>query len=374
MKMFLLSKGNLQPTQRPKGKIVFREQSKLKPASLLHFNGAHIILGTSPKLVSQVATLQVLSAETFQAQACVEHAGAPHCLSPDASKVLCSGKLYEGYAGEVRVVDTASWKCKHILPLQKPFVWRDNKSFIACTPKKNAHFGDEFFSRTHKIKYFTDSALLNTFPLIETVAENEPALIGFNFETNLAEIVCDKPFADDGWTEAKHLELSRDGKKLYFATTTTVGALELSTGKIIWKKQLGVYDEAQLFSIYAFSLSPDGKHLAVGGMANNGKEFSLLNAKDGSVVYEENLSELLSQHGIAKSSSISCFAWHPQGWLAIGFGNGCIAHLDAQFSLRTYQAGKSSVNAITFFHDGKTLFAASSDRTIRSFPLLEDEV
>src|SRR5262249_12865136 len=152
------------------------------------------------------------------------------------------------------------------------------------------------------------------------------------------------------YPEFKHLALSPDGATLYAATESSVAAVSLGDWSLRWRVRLGDNDGPRFFSADAMALSPDGRLLAVGGLAgyaNRQHTVAVLDAATGEASPAgKGLGRVLG------STSIRSLAWHASGWLAAGTASGRVAHLDLSGAIRTYRGSGQGIESLLFIDEG----------------------
>ncbi|PKK14996.1 MAG: hypothetical protein BUE48_007570 [Thermomonospora sp. CIF 1] len=109
----------------------------------------------------------------------------------------------------------------------------------------------------------------------------------------------------------------------------------------------------------AFASAPGPRGRLVVRIADNALpedvNLTVLDTATGRVVLALDTREL----GSDKAPNALCF--HPSGWLAVGFGDGRVAHVTMTGSSTVYRAVSRAISALAFTSDGARLLVGGSD-------------
>lgn len=356
---------------RPPGKIVGKDEPRNYYQSLTGLGDGRVLAGYAGRTVGAPRGLQIRSGDGLSVDAELEGAAPPYALHPDG-RLLAAGPYVDGYQASVRLASLAPLGLRDTLPLRAPFGWLPGSGeWVGQTP----HFD------SYRQKHHVDSDLIVAHPYLEAlVASRECRLVAVNPEARAARFLTPAGVGDEagGWREYKHLVVAPDGESVYFATTTSVGAISIRDGALRWQRTLGKNDQANVYAVYALALSADGKRLAAGGIsdvAQDGRNFVVLDARGGETVLEMPLARTLAGCGLKAvgNTSIRSLAWHPLGWIAVGTSSGIAAHVTPDGSFRAYKGAGKSIEALAFVDFERALLLAGSEKHFRAWPLFDDE-
>jgi hypothetical protein len=285
-------------------------------------------------------------------------------VAPERPFMLASGRLQEGDEAACHLFDATLPILLDSYPLRTPYRWLE-------APREDGA-GGRFLARTPALDHETkqtiaDPELVAAHPEIAPFLDRAGVLLEIDRDAKSARPLLHEELPQEG--RAEHLCVSPDRATLYLATRTDVVAVDLRSGKALWKRQIGTYGASQFVSIYALALSPDGALLATGGIAagqQSGRALTLLDARSGEILVSM---EARSIGG----SSITALAWHPRGWLAAGGSSGAIGHVTRHRRLRVYKGSPKGIRALLFVDDGAALLAGGAENGLRLYTMLDDE-
>jgi hypothetical protein len=341
---------------RPRCRIVGKDQPRQPYRDLLLLPHGRVLFGYSGRYINSPFGLQVRAASNLAVASELPGAAGPFSLRDEV--LLASGPLAGGYESSIHTVDFATLSILDTFPLRRPYLWLAGR-FIGQTPAFPA-----FEPRPH-----VDPVLLDRHPPLRRWAEDcttRLLLVGLDGEV---ERTLDAAAVGPEYPEFKELALSPDGATLYAATERSIAAVSLADWSIRWRVTLGENTGPRFFSVYAMALNPNGRQVAVGGLADYGNHpLVLLDAATGQVV-----SAGKGLGGVMGNTSIRSLAWHPAGWLAAGTSSGRLAHLDLAGAVRTYKGSGQGIESLLFIDEGRSLLACGAEKHFRVWPLLEDE-
>jgi len=145
----------------------------------------------------------------------------------------------------------------------------------------------------------------------------------------------------------------------------------VATGELVWS-QPALTEKKRLFRepcraaatspcgrLAAFASAPGPRGRLVVRIADNALpedvNLTVLDTATGRVVLALDTREL----GSDKAPNALCF--HPSGWLAVGFGDGRVAHVTMTGSSTVYRAVSRAISALAFTSDGARLLVGGSD-------------
>jgi hypothetical protein len=347
---------------RPKCRIVGKDQARQPYRDLLLLPDAHVLVGYRGRFITSPFGLQIRGGNDLAVANELPEAAGPFSLRGDGL-LLASGPLAGGYESSVRTVDLATLAVRDTFPVRRPYLWLAGRPerLVGQTPAF-PHFHD----RPH-----VDPALLDRLPPLRRWAEDRTSRLLLVEPNSRVSQALDAAAVGPEYPEFRHLALSPDGTTLYAATERSVAAVSLADWAILWRVRLGDNTGPGFFSAYAMALRPDGRLLAVGGLAgydNREHTLAILEATTGEVVPAgKGLGRILG------STSIRSLAWHPSGWLAAGTSSGRLAHVDLSGAVRTYKGAGQGIESLLFVDGGRSLLTCGAEKHLRAWPLLEDE-
>jgi hypothetical protein len=347
---------------RPKCRSVGKDRP-CQPYRDLHLlPDGRVLVGYRGRYIDSPFGLQLRAGGDLAVAEELAGAAGPFSLRADGL-LLASGPLAGGYESSVRKVDLATLTVRDTLPVRQPYLWLAGR-------------GERLVGQTPVFPHFRERphvapALLDRHPPLRRWAEDRTTrLLQVEPEGNVSQAL-DAAAVGPEYPEFKHLALSPEGATLYAATERSVAAVSLADWSIRWRVRLGDNDGPRFFSAYAMALGPDGRFLAVGGLAghdNREHTLTILDATTGEVAAAgKGLGRVLG------STSIRSLAWHRSGWLAAGTSSGRLAHLDLSGKVRTYKGAGQGIESLLFLDGWRSLLACGAEKHFRVWPLLEDE-
>ncbi len=162
------------------------------------------------------------------------------------------------------------------------------------------------------------------------------------------------------------LVVSGDGEAALLATQWALHCFSLSTGRLQWRRRGIPYDTHW----HAAAASVCGRLVAVGGRCVRRTDPQLLQIRE---VATGRLLAAFSGTALGTVSTVSALAFHPSGWLAVGFANGTIRHVTPGGSIRSYRCDDQGVRTLAFSPNGAMLMAGGTWAGLRLVELLPDE-
>lgn len=156
------------------------------------------------------------------------------------------------------------------------------------------------------------------------------------------------------------LAVTADGLHVAVVATTWLHVFSTRTGRFVRRERLHVTHVADIAShrdVTAFVALP----------AKDGDAILLVQLETGRILGRWSLTALGS------TSYPYSAAFHPSGWLAVGFSSGDLLVLGLDGSARRFTAAKGSIGALAFTPDGNALLAAGATDGVLRVPLTADE-
>jgi hypothetical protein len=354
--------GKKSEQARPKGRIVGKDQPRQPYRDLCPLPDGRVLVGYQGRFITSPFGLQIRRGDDLAAAEELPKAAGPFSLRGDGL-LLASGPLAGGYQSCIRKVDLATLTVLDTIPVRQPYLWLAGRAerFVGQTP----------VCPDFKDRPLVDPALLDRHPHLRRWAEDRTTRLLLVGPKGKVERSLDAAAVGPEYPEFEHLALSPDGETLYAATERSVAAVSLDDWTIRWRTRLGDNSGPRFFTAYAMALRPDGRLLAVGGLAgydNRERRLVLLDAATGKAARAG------KEWGrVLGGSSIRALAWHPSGWLAAGAGSGRVHHLDLDGSVRSYKGAGQGVESLLFLDGGRSLLVCGAEKHFRVWPLLEDE-
>lgn len=326
-----------------------------------------LAVGYAAKYVGQPDTTVIFQLPLFKEIAKIERFGREIDVHKHQSDLL---GYTENKANDCKfgmgIASGESLQVLDVIALRGPCKWiqankDDQKEFICCLQNwvqlENANAENEYL-----------------LPVYQRRKANHQSLIKVNHHYKSASLIHDFYIG----TNDSVLHLVMDSETVYFSTQRKVGALHLSTGEKKWELELArepsnVHD---VFHIYAFDLSPNGRFLAAGGIAADefaNEEFVIVDTSTGCILYRTALSRRLKSL-TKQASAIHAIKWHPSGWCAVGMSSGFLAHITLDGNIRAYKGSGKRIRALEFIDNNSTLLVGSEEKQFRKWRLLPDEL
>jgi hypothetical protein len=332
---------------RPRGRIVGKDHPVQGYGGLTALPEGRTLVGYQGPLVGSPFGLQIRAGPELALVAQLPEAADPFSLS--GNQLLASGPLFGGYQSSVCVVDLAAMAVLDTLPLCEPYLWLDGSGVIAQTPA----FPD-FMAGP-----LTDPTLIDRHPKLRRWVKQRPRrLLHVRADGKISHCLDAAEVAPED-PRFRHLALAPDGAMLFASTYCSVAAVSLADWTVRWRRRLGDPSGPQFLAIYATALSPDGRHLAVGGLAGYGNSdhaLVILDATNG-----QPLTAADAVGPAIGSTSFRSLAWHDTEWLAAGTSSGLVAHLDLHGRLRTYKGAGRAVESLLSLYGAARRSPESSD-------------
>jgi len=313
--------------------------------------------------------LYVRAADTLETERAYHNVAPPIAAHPSRPLVLTGresgwslpedGSPQTWRGSEVRVIDHDSGQQLERFPLQPPFVWLDDEHFLSRSMgfyHGRRALDPSFAERLPISSLFTDSEA-------DGVAE-------VNAFTGRAELRV-RCGVYGRWSRLKHLEVR--GDVALYGGFLEVGAARLPTWEVLWSHPMGT--DGLGYQMRALAVSPDGGHVAVGAGGRDGlRDLAVFEVDGGREVLCLPLGRMLADAGLlkTKTTEVTCLAWHPRGWLAVGTRAGLVAHMHLSGAIHVYRGAARAIEALAFAGDGASLLVASK-AAIARFPLLDAE-
>ncbi|MCY1009943.1 hypothetical protein OV079_31155 [Nannocystis pusilla] len=314
--------------------------------------------------------LYVRAADTLETLRAYPDVAPPIAVHPSRPLVLTGrdsawslpgdGSPQTWRGSEVRMIDHESGQQLDRFPLQPPFVWLDDRRFLSRS--MGFYHGrralDPGFAGRHLpiSGLFTDSEA-------DGVAEVDAFTGGAELRVRCGVY--------ERWSRLKHLAVR--GDVALYGGFLEVGAARLPTWELLWSHPMGTGGLG--YQMRALAVSPDGGHVAVGAGGRDGlRDLSVFEVDGGREVLCLPLGRMLAGAGAltTKTTEVTCLAWHPRGWLAVGTRAGLVAHVHLSGAIQFYRGATRAIEALAFARDGASLLVASK-AAIARFPLLDAE-
>lgn len=348
---------------RPRSDLVAKDQARTAVRSLHDLGNGLIALGFAGGTIGSPRGMQFRAGPRHALVS--EVLGAGRALSPATGGrfLLAAGALAGGYEAACHIVDREAGEEIDGYPLSAPYLW-------LSAPREDGT-GGRFIAKTPPHGYGTTRslaapALVAGHPWTTSVLDRPLQLVLVDRDTDSGGFFIEKGLSYRG---AEHLAASPDGARVYFATQTTVGAVDASSGAVLWEKAIGGHGQHDFVGLYALAVSGDGKRLAIGGIAagsQSGRALSILDSEAGEIVLSMSMTAI-------GGTSVRSLAWHPAGWLAAGSSSGEIAFVHEDGRCRVFAGAPRGIEAMLFVDGGAALLAGGSEKQLRLHTLLDEE-
>ncbi|WP_172253975.1 WD40 repeat domain-containing protein [Saccharibacillus deserti] len=355
---------------RKKDRIAAKSEPRSSYSALVPLDGERVLHGCKGgSYVSSVPGIQIRGGEQLDCLEEVTGIGRVFALREDGRRLLADGPLSQGRRAHIAIcgLPPLTVLTPVPLPLSPPFAWiPDTPAFIAAVPRPNLGESD--------IGYGPPSALVggNRLPISAEAVDRHawlrdalnPAvhqLIEVDPERQewrplLGRALFAEVFGNYAGSTAEELAVSPDGQKIYMTDHYhTVACFDRTGNRFVWTA--GLHDSMR---VYSLALSPCGRYLAVGGLADDRhspESFSLLHAETGEFVYRLPVAETFR-------SAVYAIAWHPESrYLALGLANGRVVEVGLDGDSRSFKGLKGGVRAICF--QGEHMLVTGAEKAVR---------
>lgn len=355
--------------RRPAGTVTRTEPSLPSP-----YGRTLIVLADGRCLDAQGTkhdgVLYVRSAATLATERLHKNIAPPIAAHPSRPLVLTGhdsgydlpskGSPQIWHGSEVRLIDHDSGRQLDSFPLQPPCVWLDDERFISRS--MGFYLGRRALDPSFAERHLEIANLFNDNEA-DGVAEIDTV-------TGRAELRV-RCGVYGRWSRLKHLAVRRD--VVLYGGFLEVGAARLSDWSVLWSHNMG--SDGLGYQLRALAVSPDGAHVAAGAGGKDGlRDLTVFDIDSGREVLCLPLGRTLAAAGLVKTrtTELTCLAWHPRGWLAVGTRAGLVAHVHLSGAIHVYRGATQAIEALALARDGASLLVASK-AAIARFPLLPAE-
>ncbi|WP_096331871.1 hypothetical protein [Nannocystis exedens] len=314
--------------------------------------------------------LYVRAADTLETQRASPNVAPPIAVHPSRPLVLTGresgwslpekGSPQTWRGSEVQVIDHDSGRQLERFPLQPPFVWLDDERFLSRS--MGFYHGRRALDPSFAEHHLPISSLFN-----DDEADGVAEVHAFTGRAEL-RVRCG---VYGRWSRLEHLAVR--GDVAVYGGFLEVGAARLPTWEVLWSHQMGTGGLG--YQMRALAVSPDGGHVAVGAGGKDGlRDLTVFEVDGGREVLCLPLGRMLGGAGLltTKTTEVTCLAWHPRGWLAVGTRAGLVVHMHLSGAIQVYRGAARAIEALAFTRDGASLLVASK-AAIARFPLLDAE-
>jgi hypothetical protein len=205
-----------------------------------------------------------------------------------------------------------------------------------------------------------DPSLSARFSELQAIIDADGGvLVCCDYDGKVAFAISEKELAHP-YAELTGLVLSRDETTLYYCGRQSVGAVNVSGGRVRWVRHFGANQGAHFVSLHQVALSLDETRLAVAGTAGSMEpSIRILSTIDGD--------ELDSVRSDGRWDTL---VFHGSNLIATGSA-GRLILLDECKQRREMKAATSGINDVDVLGGG--LLCACDQRQLRYLPLLDDE-
>lgn len=315
--------------------------------------------------------LHVRAAGTLASERVIAGVAPPIAVDPAGRRLLCgreagwsrpvAGQSQRWRGADLRLLDLEGAELDRY-PLQAPALWVDEGRFIARSMG--------FYHGRRALEPELAARHPGIADLFTDAEADGVASICVSSGTGDALIRCG---VYQRWSRLAFL--ARRGDVLLYGGFLEVGAVRLPGWEPLWAATMGSGGLA--YQMRALALSPDGSLVAVGAGGQEGRRDLVLFAVDGGAeALCLPLGALLGATPLVKSqrTELTCLAWHPRGWLAVGTRAGVVAHVWPSGHVIAYRGAKRAVEALAFTRDASALLIASRAPGIVRMPLVDEEL
>lgn len=361
---------------RKKDRLIAKSEPRASYSALIPLDNERLLHGyKGGSFVTDIPGIQLRVGDDLNCEEELTGGGRNLALRADRKVLLSDGPLSQGCNAHISIHSLSPLQTRSAspLPLSPPFAWvPDTESFLAVVPRKNTSEQDFGHSAPSAVvngnRLLISGEAVDAYPwlhealnpavhhLIEVDPRSQSWRPVFS-QRQFAEV-----FGSYEGSAVDELILSPDGRYLYVSNRYhKVACFDRAEKSFIWSADL--HDNMR---VYTLALSPCGRYLAAGGLAedrNCPESFSLLHARTGNFIYRLPVSGTFS-------SAIYSATWHPSGThLIVGLANGMLIELQLNGEARSFKGLKGGITAICF--QGERLLVTGAEKVVRAWNSVE---
>ncbi|MEJ8303585.1 hypothetical protein [Saccharibacillus sacchari] len=357
---------------RKKDRLIAKTEPRASYSALIALDDERVLQGyKGGSFVSDIPGIQLRVGDDLKCEEELTGGGRSLALRADQKILLSDGPLSQGYNAHLLIHSLSPLQTLSSvpLPLSPPFAWvPDTECFLAVVPRKNTSEQDFGHSAPSAVvdgnRLLISDDAVNAHPWLHKALDpTTHHLIEVDPQSqSWRPVIAQQQFAEAfGSYEGSAIDeliLSPDGRYLYVSNRYyQIACFDLAEDRFIWSTDL--HDNMR---VYTVALSPCGRYLAIGGLAedrNCPESFSLLHARTGQFVYRLPISGTFS-------SAIYSATWHPTGThVILGLANGTIIELQLNAEARSFKALKGGITAICF--QSERLLVTGAEKVVRAW-------
>ncbi len=343
---------------RPKGRIVGKHGIADRCSSISCIDGG-LVVGFRQKYLTDGLVTLLLRLPGFDQAEAVIGIGDETEISQGGRYILgraagVDGTLFRGGSG---IATVSPVRIEARVPVCGPAAWRN----VARQEGADLVVGVWDWFRPPTV----DAEDFYLIPVLENRASGVSPLLRVDHRERKASLIVELAL---GTTDAlTRIRTSRNGDTAYYATHRAVGAVNVESGQVEWRRELaGIQSDIHdVYGLKGLALSHDGRYLACGGItsaAHQDRSFVVLDVRGGDEVLRSGFPWQLATTGFRCKTSVSAIAWHRLGWVAVGTSAGVLVHMLLDGTWRAYRGSSREIGALAFIDDGRRLLVGSGEK------------
>lgn len=361
---------------RKKDRLIAKTEPRASYSALIALDDERLLHGyKGGSFVSDIPGVQLRVGDDLNFGEELTGGGRNLAVRADQKILLSDGPLSQGYNAHILIHSLSPLQTLSTvpLPLSPPFAWvPDTEVFLAAVPGKNTseqdfgHGAPSAVVGGNRLLISGDAVDAHPWlhealdPTVHHLIEVDPRSRSWRpvmTQRQFAEV-----FGSYEGSAVDELALSPDGRYLYVSNRDhKVACFDRAEDRFVWSADL--HDTMR---VYTLALSPCGRYLAAGGLAedrNCPESFSLLHAHTGEFVCRLPISGTFG-------SAIYSATWHPAGtYLILGLANGTVIELRLNAEARSFKGLKGGITSICFQSD--RFLVTGAEKVVRAWSRVE---
>jgi hypothetical protein len=338
--------GAVTQRTRPAAQILLKDAPQPSYKAVRTLDGEHFALAWGGPYVNSDNAVEIRTIDKLVD--CISGLAAPMHLA--GRRLVASGPLFGGQHASARVFDLDKRCIIAELPLAPPY----------ATSRRGLVFGRIRRHYNFESGPIVDPSLSARFPELRAIIDADGGvLVCCDHDGKVASTFSQEELAHP-YAEPTGLILSHDETTLYYCGGQSVGAVDVSGGRVRCVRHFGTNQGEHFVALRAIALSPDEARLAVAGSAGSMEpSIRTLSTLDGNEL-----------DNVRSDGRWDALIFHGSTLIATG-NAGRLILLDECKQRREMKAATAGINDVAVIGGG--LLCACDQRQLRYLPLLDDE-
>ncbi len=339
--------GAVTQRTRPAPQILLKDAPQPSYKAVRTLDGEHFALAWGGPYVNSDNAVEIRTIDKLVD--CISGLAAPMHIA--GRRLVANGPLWGGQNASARIFDLDKRCIIAELPLAPPY----------ATLRSGLVFGRIRRHYNFESGPIVDPSLSAQFPELRAIIDaGGGVLVCCDHDGKVAFTISEEKLAH-AYAELTGLVLSGDETTLFYCGRRSVGAVDVSGGRVRWVRHFGGTNQGEHFvALRSIALSPDEERLAVAGSAGPMEpSIRTLSTLDGNEL-----------DNVRSNGRWDALIFHGSTLIATG-NAGRLILLDECKQRREMKAATSGINDVAVLGGG--LLCACDQRQLRYLPLLDDE-